>query len=216
MFYYMYQITNKLNGKIYVGVHKTKDLNDGYMGSGKVIKRAIEKHGIENFEKVILETFEHAESMYAKEKEIVNDEFLAREDVYNLRRGGHGGFEFINNNDLNGTTVASIKRKELFETEWRAFWSKRHKEGILNAEPYDRNGSFKFNKHIQQLGNSPEARAKARISQRKTYAENGHGKGDKNSQYGTMWITDGINNRKIKKNDIIPDGWNKGRKMKDI
>lgn len=36
-YYYIYQITNLVNAKIYVGVHKTKDLNDGYMGSGKVI-----------------------------------------------------------------------------------------------------------------------------------------------------------------------------------
>ena len=96
MFYYLYQITNNVNGKIYVGVHKTKNLDDGYMGSGKVIKSAIKKHGLENFTKVILETFENAEAMYAREKEVVNDEFLLREDVYNLRRGGYGGFDHIN------------------------------------------------------------------------------------------------------------------------
>jgi hypothetical protein len=35
--------------------------------------------------------------------------------------------------------------------------------------------------------------------------------GVNNSQYGTMWITDGTQNKKIKKTDIIPTGWNKGR-----
>lgn len=33
----------------------------------------------------------------------------------------------------------------------------------------------------------------------------------KNSQYGTMWITDGTANQKIKKEDVIPEGWRKGR-----
>lgn len=96
MFYYLYQITNNVNGKIYVGVHKAKSMDDGYMGSGKVIKSAIKKHGLENFTKVILETFENAEAMYAREKEVVNDEFLLREDVYNLRRGGSGGWDYLN------------------------------------------------------------------------------------------------------------------------
>ena len=91
MFYYLYEIRNKLNGKKYVGVHKTDDMNDGYMGSGKVLKLAVQKHGIENFEKIILEMFEDDESMFAREKEVVTEEFLARDDVYNLRRGGYGG-----------------------------------------------------------------------------------------------------------------------------
>lgn len=95
MFYYLYEIRNNLNGKIYIGVHKTKRMDDGYMGSGKVIQSAIEKYGIENFTKVILETFESAEAMYAREKEVVNDKFLLREDVYNLRCGGHGGFDHM-------------------------------------------------------------------------------------------------------------------------
>ncbi len=55
MFYYIYQITNMVNAKIYVGVHKTSNLNDGYMGSGKIIRSAMEKHGISNFSKDILE-----------------------------------------------------------------------------------------------------------------------------------------------------------------
>jgi hypothetical protein len=38
-------------------------------------------------------------------------------------------------------------------------------------------------------------------------------KGELNSQYGTMWITNGIENKKIKKDEIIPEGWTKGRKI---
>lgn len=98
MHYYLYEIKNNLNNKIYVGVHKTQNLGDGYMGSGKVIRRAICKHGVENFTKVILETFKNAEAMYAREKKIVNKKFLSRKDTYNIRRGGNGGFDYINAN----------------------------------------------------------------------------------------------------------------------
>jgi hypothetical protein len=39
-------------------------------------------------------------------------------------------------------------------------------------------------------------------------------KGEKNSQYNTMWITNGTENKKIKKEDFIPEGWERGRKLK--
>ena len=99
-YFYLYQITNLVNGKIYVGVHKTSSMEDGYMGSGTVILRAYEKYGINNFTKVILETFDNSESMFAREKEVVTDEFLLREDTYNLRRGGFGGFDYINKSGM--------------------------------------------------------------------------------------------------------------------
>ena len=61
--HYLYKITNKVNGKYYIGIHSfPKDkgltpLNDGYWGSGVLIKRAIKEEGRENFKKEILKTF---------------------------------------------------------------------------------------------------------------------------------------------------------------
>ena len=49
--YLIYKITNLLNNIIYIGLHKTYDINDDYMGSGKNIKNEIELFGIENFKK---------------------------------------------------------------------------------------------------------------------------------------------------------------------
>jgi hypothetical protein len=91
-FYYVYQITNKINGKIYVGVHATDDLNDGYMGSGLLIKQAIAKYGVENFVKMILFEGSSYRELLDKEAEIVTTEFVNRDDTYNLREGGTGGF----------------------------------------------------------------------------------------------------------------------------
>lgn len=96
MFYILYQVTNLINCKIYIGVHRTKNLEDGYMGSGKAIKQAIKKYGKENFKKEVLEFFEDEIKMYQREKEVINEDFLKRKDVYNLTNGGTGGFYYIN------------------------------------------------------------------------------------------------------------------------
>ena len=50
-YYYIYEITNLINGKRYRGQHKTTNLNDNYMGSGVAINAAYEKYGINNFHK---------------------------------------------------------------------------------------------------------------------------------------------------------------------
>ena len=96
MYFYLYKITNNLNGKIYIGVHKTSDLEDGYMGSGVYLNRAIRKHGPANFTKEILQFFTNEEKMYLTESIVVNSNFISRNDVYNVNIGGKGTFSYIN------------------------------------------------------------------------------------------------------------------------
>ncbi len=68
MLHYLYKITNKKDGKYYIGRHSTKDLEDGYMGSGKHIKRAIKKYGVSNFKKEILNFYNTSEELNEAEK----------------------------------------------------------------------------------------------------------------------------------------------------
>lgn len=91
MHYTIYKITNILNSKIYIGKHKTTNIDDGYMGSGTVLKRAIQKYGIDNFTKEILFLLDSESDMNLKEKELVTEEFVSRTDTYNTALGGQGG-----------------------------------------------------------------------------------------------------------------------------
>jgi hypothetical protein len=102
MHYYLYEIKNNINGKVYVGVHKTTNLNDGYMGSGVRIRRAINKYGIENFTKTIIKTFTNTIDMYLEESLMVNEDFVKSSETYNVRVGGQGGFEYINSLQVHG------------------------------------------------------------------------------------------------------------------
>ena len=101
VYYLIYQITNKSNGMIYIGKHKTKNKDDGYMGSGIRITRAIEKYGVDNFEKTILFECSSEDEMNKLEAEIVNEDFIARDDVYNISLGGSGGWDYVNKNHRN-------------------------------------------------------------------------------------------------------------------
>jgi hypothetical protein len=49
---YFYKITNNINNHFYYGIHSTDNINDGYMGSGRRLNRALKKYGIANFNKI--------------------------------------------------------------------------------------------------------------------------------------------------------------------
>ena len=91
--YLIYRITNNINGKYYIGQHKTDDPYDEYMGSGKLILKAESKHGLSNFTKEILFDFDNFDDMNDKEKELVP--LLSCKDnnpmSYNLAEGGYTG-----------------------------------------------------------------------------------------------------------------------------
>jgi len=90
LIYTVYKITNLINKKIYIGVHKTTNPNDSYFGSGLHIKRVIQKHGKENFTKSILFEYNNSEDAYLKESQIVNQSFVKSKNTYNIAIGGKG------------------------------------------------------------------------------------------------------------------------------
>lgn len=191
----IYRVTNLVNGRHYIGKHQTKDLSDDYMGSGKLIRAAIKKYGRENFKKEILFVFKTEQEMNAKEAELVTEELIASGSVYNLCPGGQGGWGYLNN---------SGKSNIGWKTNHQG--NEYQRRGGINGW---RNPIIKEYAHLGFAGKSHTDEWKENHSLFMKEKQ----KGSKNSQFGTMWITNGTENRKIKKDlDSIPEGWYKGRK----
>lgn len=85
----IYEIKNKISGKSYIGQHTSNDLGT-YWGSGKLIKKAIQKYGIENFDRIILERCSNKEELNNREKYWVKEKDSINTG-YNLTEGGTGG-----------------------------------------------------------------------------------------------------------------------------
>lgn len=109
--YIVYCTTNIITNKIYIGVHKTQNPNkfDGYLGCGVLVSQpntyeksktafqcSVKKHGVKNFIRNTLYIFNNEEDAYLMEESIVTQDFLKRNDVYNMCLGGYGGI-LVNN-----------------------------------------------------------------------------------------------------------------------
>lgn len=222
MHYIVYKTTNQVNGKFYIGTHKTVDLNDDYLGSGTLLKRAIKKYGVENFKKEILFAFDNPEDMFAKEAEIVTEEFLSENNTYNLKKGGFGGFDYVNGNKLNlyfdhaGSCLNGKNCKNNFKHGDelknvllnKGSWDSYREKISANKKRYFSENPANF------LGKKHTEETKRKIGNNSAI----HQKGSKNSQYGKVWCVPenslDCSIRKPFKKDCIPKGWITTKELK--
>jgi len=206
-FHFIYKTTNLLNNKFYIGMHSTSNLKDGYLGSGTHLRYAIRKYGIHNFKIEILEWCNTREELIVREKVLITENHINDPNCYNLKNGGIGGGKFYSNeHQFKCSQAAGLKHGEKIKNdeEYRTNYSKkisdankrRHLRGDLKTwkDVYDWTGKSHRPETIEKMKNSKK----------------GHGVGATNSQYGTKWITNGINNKKIKKEEKLPEGWKYG------
>lgn len=134
MKYIVYLTTNKINKKIYIGVHATEtpEKFDGYYGCGISRKRpvyhpktpfqyAIKKYGYDAFERSTIKIFDSYEEAFKLERELVDEDFIKRTDTYNVILGGGGmpdNSKVVYQYDLEGNFIrewesATVAGKEL-------------------------------------------------------------------------------------------------------
>lgn len=199
-YHYIYKITRD-DGRYYIGMHSTDDLEDGYFGSGKLITRSIKKHGIERHEKEILEFLESRELLKTREKELITDDIRSDLLCMNIAPGGGGGFK--NKQHQIACCVAGGKV---------AGKIKHPCKGFKLGHTYSRDAVLAgthFTKGMLGKTHSHETKVKMSIAQ----SANG------NSQFGTCWVTNNTRSIKIKKeqlNEYLNSGYVRGRRVAKV
>ena len=98
--YFIYKTTCIITNKFYIGMHGTNNIDDGYYGSGTILRKSIQKHGIENHIREVLEYAKNREELCIAEKRIIQ---LYKGDPLctNLADGGIGGPTMLGKNHSN-------------------------------------------------------------------------------------------------------------------
>ncbi len=190
-------------------MHSTDNLNDGYMGGGKRITNSIRKHGKDAHIKEILEYFDNRESLRLREIELVNEDLLNNPMCMNLQPGGGGGI------------ISEKHLKDFCEAGNKVFQEKLKDESyrneFINKTKTSREKALLKYKELYESGDlipdyfSGKKHSQESIEKMKSADRTG----EKNSQFGTVWISHpDLGIKKIKKEDIIAfesDGWRRGR-----
>lgn len=170
MNYIVYKTTNKVNGKIYVGVHYTNPaIDDGYRGCGvskydqkkevKGFPQAIKKYGYENFIRETIEIFPDSEegksAAYKLEAEIVNEDFVKSNMTYNLTKGGK-----ITIGDVNKKVISQYTIKGKFIRTWSSITEAEKSLGISNIyqvciQHYKHSGGFQWRYYTDESDIDP-------------------------------------------------------------
>jgi hypothetical protein len=193
---------------------------ESYRGSGKKWQIHLKKHEVEPIHLWNSDWYyDTSITRFALKFSIINKIVESDKWANLIEETGIGdSFEYINKNRLNiyegKSDLDRWKLKNLALPKLTIL----HKTDEEFVNRFKENVSAGVKKHFEINGHHWKGRShsdetKLKISKKSSV----HQKGQGNSQYGTMWITNGNENKKIKKDvDIIPDGWYKGRKQNNL
>ena len=178
--YCIYQITNKINGKRYIGQHMYEDESNPmgkYKGSGLLLHKAYKKYGIENFETEIL-------YKRIRDKETVDAmEIWAIEKYkpeYNIAKGGSGG-------DIYHQLDDEGKKRMTGSGENNPFYGKHHsdesKKKISEANKGMRK-PYRSEEHRRKLSEANKGKHRSDETKRKI----------SDAKKGKHWYSNGTNN----------------------
>lgn len=89
-YHIVYRTTCTITSHYYIGVHSTRDLDDGYIGSGVKFLNYVKRYGKENFYRTIISFHTTRDEAFTHEREMLTEEVLADKNCLNLVEGGRG------------------------------------------------------------------------------------------------------------------------------
>lgn len=240
MYGYVYKTTNLIDGKIYIGRHKSSKFDKWYYGSGHKILAAIEQLGRDNFSVDILCWCDSDSELNEMEKKYIS-QFNSRnpEVGYNIAEGGTKG-DWLDDLDpekaaayrsymssLSRTGVCGNKGKHLSEEHRRRIGQsnkgKKHGQEWIKHSSESLKGHCAWNKgltvadeRVQQYARKPgeykhSEETKAKMRERAKHRDlSNYGKHCK----GRIWVSNGLKSLMIypeELSDYIALGYIKGR-----
>lgn len=141
----IYMTINKLNGKKYIG--RDANNNPRYLGSGVLIKQAIEKYGSENFDKIILEDLTGKTKKELREREYYWLEYYNAPDdqnFYNLSWNNGGFGKEDKHTEETKQKISNLTKEALYDMdpEKRKEWVKNTSDAAKGRIPWNKNVKF--------------------------------------------------------------------------
>lgn len=166
--YTVYKIKNRINKKVYIGVHLTSNIHDDYFGSGDLINKSIKKHGKHNFYKIILFITEHKSQAYKLEKLLVTQSLINSRQTYNMKPGGVEGRGCTHTEEEKQNTSDRMK---------------------INNPAFNMTEETKLKMSISHTGKPSHAKGKIKIAGDGRFEGCSH-KGEQNPRSKTFILTD--------------------------
>lgn len=149
MYGYIYQTTNKINNKKYIGKHHCDHFDESYIGSGKILRLAIDKYGIENFDCEIIDKADSLDELNKKEIYWIKKlNAQQSNEFYNICKGGEyvpGGPMFKGHKHSEETKKKMSEKRQGFNNgNYGNHWSqsKELKELHSNLSSGENNGMY--------------------------------------------------------------------------
>lgn len=145
----IYKTTNLVNGKIYIGKACGRNATNNYLGSGLLIKRAINRYGKERFKRVIVDVCESRKDQNNKEAFWIKFYNAQNKCIgYNIADGGQGGNTTLNHLDCKTIYLKiALKAKERYKDKQKhPMYGTKHSEvarlkiskGLIGRTPWNK------------------------------------------------------------------------------